>query len=124
MAEKSEQMSVLEMSQGAIMELVDREMSRVVENIVDPNAKADAKRKIVVTLELTPSADRKIITVKSSAKSTLVPTDAVTTNLVIAGRPLTGEMAIYEAVAQVPGQIGLDGGEQERPRILKVPKVG
>ncbi len=124
MKEEFEAKSVMEMSGGAILERVNVEMARVVENILDPNAKADAKRKITVTLELTPSADRKNITVKTTAKSTLVPTDAVTTSLFIAGKPLSGEMAIYEAVPQVPGQIGMDGAEQSKPKILKIPYAG
>lgn len=122
--ENEERKSIMEMSSGAILELVDKEMSRVIDNILDPNAKADAKRKITITLELTPSADRRNITTKTTAKSTLVPTDAVTTNLVIAGKPLTGELAIYEAVAQIPGQMGMDGGEQHGPKILRIPKAG
>ena len=124
MKEEFEPKSVMEMSGGAILERVNVEMARVIENILDPNAKADAKRKITVTLELTPSSDRKNITVKTTAKSTLVPTDAVTTSLFIAGKPLSGEMAIYEAVPQVPGQLGIDGSEQSRPKILKIPYAG
>lgn len=124
MTEELEAKSVMEMSGGAILERVNVEMARVIENILDPNAKAEAKRKITATLELTPSADRKSITVKTTVKSTLVPTDAVTTSLFIAGRPISGEMAIYEATPQVPGQLGMSGAEQERPKILKLPNAG
>ena len=30
-----------------------------------------------------------------------------------------GEVAVVEMVPQIPGQIGMDGGEQERPKVLK-----
>lgn len=105
--------SILEMSMGAILERVD------IDNILDLNTKPNAKRKITVTLELIPSADRKTITVQSTAKSALVPTDPVTTSLFITTQPGTGEMVVEEMVPQVPGQMALDGGEQEQPKVLK-----
>lgn len=57
--EQFDKKSILEMSMGAILERVDYEMGRVLENVLDPNTKATAKRKITVGLELVPSADRK-----------------------------------------------------------------
>lgn len=59
MNEQFDKKSILEMSMGAILERVDYEMGRVLDNIIDPNTKATAKRKITVNLELIPSSDRK-----------------------------------------------------------------
>ena len=42
--------SVLEMAMGAIAEITDYEVERVVANIMDPNTAATAKRKITITL--------------------------------------------------------------------------
>ena len=111
--------SILEMSRGAILERVNYEMGKVIDNILDPNTKPDAKRKLTLTLELTPSADRKTITVHTTAKSTLVATDPVTTGLFITSQPGTGEMLVAEMVPQIPGQLDFGGGEQESPNILK-----
>ena len=108
-----------EMSMGAILERVDYEMGKVMDNILDPNTKATAKRKISVTLELIPSADRRTITVQSTAKCSLTPTDPVTTSLYITNAPSTGELLVAEMVPQVPGQLALDGEEQDHPKILK-----
>lgn len=83
------------------------------------NTKATAKRKISVTLELIPSADRRTITVQSTAKCSLTPTDPVTTSLYITNAPSTGELLVAEMVPQVPGQLALDGEEQDHPKILK-----
>lgn len=83
MSDQLDKKSILEMSMGAILERVDYEMGKVMENILDPNTKATAKRKISVTLELIPSADRRTITVQSTAKCSLTPTDPVTTSLYI-----------------------------------------
>ena len=118
MSEQLDKKSILEMSMGAILERVDYEMGKVIDNILDLNTKPNAKRKITVTLELIPSADRKTITVQSTAKAALVPTDPVPTSLFITTQPGTGEMVVAEMVPQVPGQMALDGGEQEQPKIL------
>lgn len=118
MTEQLDKKSILEMSMGAILERVDYEMGRVLDNILDPNTKPTGKRKITVSLELVPSADRRTITVLTTAKATLVPTDPVTTSLYITNQPTTGEMVVAEMVPQVPGQTALDGTEQAQPKIL------
>ena len=123
MSEQLDKKSILEMSMGAILERVDYEMVKVIDNILDPNTKPTGKRKITVGLELIPSADRKTITVQTTAKSTLVPTDPITTSLYITNQPGTGEMVVAEMVPQVPGQLGMDGGEQDRPKVLKFTNI-
>lgn len=116
-----ESKSILEMARGAILERVDFEMDRVLKNIQDPNTNPNAKRKLTVTLELIPAADRKTIIVKATAKSALVPTEPVVTSLALGGVPGTGEAAIFEMTPQVPGQYSLDGTVQEPPKVLKLP---
>lgn len=111
--------SIMRMARGAFEERVDYEMDKVIQNILDPNTKATAKRKISVTLELIPSADRRTITVQSTAKCSLTPTDPVTTSLYITNAPSTGELLVAEMVPQVPGQLAFDGEEQDHPKILK-----
>lgn len=118
MGEQLDKKSILEMSMGAILERVDYEMGKVIDNILDPNTKPTGKRKITVSLELIPSADRRTITVQTTAKSALVPTDPVTTSPFITNQPGSGEMVVAEMVPQVPGQMALDGAEQGQPKIL------
>lgn len=118
MSEQLDKKSILEMSMGAILERVDYEMGKVLDNILDPNTKATAKRKITVGLELIPSADRRTITVQTTAKCTLSATEPITTSLFITTQPGTGEMVVAEMVPQVPGQYSIDGDIQEQPKIL------
>ena len=118
-----EKKSILEMSRGAILERVDYEMGKVIDNILDPNTKPTGKRKITVLLELVPSSDRNTITVQTTAKSTLVPTDPITTSLFITAQPGTGEMVVAEMVPQVPGQMGIYEGEQDNPKVLRFTNV-
>lgn len=103
---------------GAIKERVDYEMAAILDNILDPNTSATSKRKLQLTLELKPDADRRTITVSCSAKSTLVPTNPVYTSLYVGEDRRTGEMQVMEMVPQVPGQQSLDGSEQDMPRVL------
>lgn len=44
MSDQLDKKSILEMSMGAILERVDYEMGKVMDNILDPNTKATAKR--------------------------------------------------------------------------------
>lgn len=65
--------SILQMARGAFVERVDYEMHKVIDNILDPNTKATAKRKITLTIELVPDDERQQINVQVTAKSTLAP---------------------------------------------------
>lgn len=69
--------SVLEMAMGAIAEITDYEVERVVANIMDPNTAAKAKRKITITLTFTPDDYRQQIGMDAQAKTSLVPVQPV-----------------------------------------------
>lgn len=120
MTQQLDKKSILEMSSGAILERVDYEMGKVLDNILDSNTKADAKRKITVTVEFVPSADRRTIVVKTTAKSTLCPTDSILTSLYVTGESGTGEVTVAELTPDNPGQVYIDGSVQEEPKILKI----
>lgn len=111
--------SILRMASGAIEEKVDYEVTRVIDNIPDVNTKPDAKRKITITLTFQPDAERKHISVQAEAKSTLVPTAAVATSMIITPDG-NGEMVVAELTPQIPGQLNLSGGEQAQPKILRL----
>ena len=78
--------NLLEVARGAIGERLDYELSKVVDNIADLNTKADAVRKITLTL----SDEGK---------------------------------ALVEMLPQVPGQMALDGSEQDEPKVIAIKKA-
>lgn len=121
--EKDTRSSILQMAKGAIQERVDYEVSKVIDNILDINTEATAKRKITLTVELKPDENRQFIRVNASAKSTLAPVVPIGTTLGIAADE-NGEMVIVESVPQVPGQISMDGTEQDAPKLLKIAAQG
>ena len=107
--------SILEMCNGAFKERADYEMSRLIDNILDPNTDPTAKRKVQITLELRPDADRTTVAVGCSVKSSLAPTYPVSTMLYIAAND-----TVIEMTPQIPGQLGLDEEEQEPPAQLRL----
>ena len=112
--------SILEMARGAIMERVDYEMARVIENVLDQNTKPTAKRKVTINIEITPDDAREILTVNTTAKSTLAPTNPVTTALFLGEQ--NGEVCAVEMTPQTPYQQSLFDKEQEAPAVLNIVK--
>lgn len=119
MPQQVEKKSIVQMAMGAIQERIDYEMTKVIDNIVDLNTKAAAKRSLVITIDLLPGEDRQTIAVSATAKSKLCATNAVMTSLFITN-DVNGEMAVVEMVPEIPGQLGLDAEEQPRPQILQL----
>lgn len=109
--------SILQMARGAIQERADYEMSRLLDNILDPNTAATAQRTLTITLKLKPDDTRQNIAVSCVAKSTLAATNPVTTSLYVAD-----EETIVEMVPQIPGQTAIDAPDQEAPPLLKLIK--
>lgn len=56
---------------GAAVELFGHELEKIAANIVDPNTKATAKRKVTLTFEFTPDEDREEVHCHVAAKSTM-----------------------------------------------------
>ena len=110
--------SILQMARGAIQERADYEITKILENILDPNTSATAARKLTLTLTLKPDDTRQNIAVGVVAKSTLAATNSVTTSLYVAD-----EETIVEMVPQVPGQLDMDGQEESAAPMLKLIKA-
>lgn len=109
--------SILDMAHGAFKERTDYEMTKAIENILDPNTIATKERSVTITIKLKPDDSRQNISVMVEAKSKLQPAAPLPTNLYVAGDG-NGEVQAVEMVPQVPGQQSLDGAEQEESKIL------
>lgn len=119
MGNKLNRESVLRMAQGAFEERVDRAMAEAIDNILDPNTKATAKRSITLNIELRPDEERSRIEVSVSVKTKLATLNPVPTSLAIVADG-NGELVVAEMVPQVPGQMSMAGDIQEEPKILKL----
>ena len=98
MAEK--EASILQLARGAIMERADYEIAKIIDNILDPNTRASAKRKLQLTIEFLPDDNRQTISVAAVAKSTLCPTNPVATALFVSGDNLGEVHAVLEEYTQ------------------------
>ena len=121
MDNKEHLMCILDMGYGAIKERADFELSKIVENIIDPNTNATKTRTLTIQMKITPDTERQNLKVETVVKSKLEPTNPITTPMYIASDG-NGEMCIVEMTPQLPGQISIDGGEQEQPGIIKLRK--
>lgn len=112
--------SFLELGRGAMLERFDYEMQKVVDNILDPNTPAIKPRKVSLTITLKPDADRQQIVHEVVVKSNLQPTNPIAGSTAIMSR--NGSVSLVEMVAQIPGQMAVDGDEQREPDVIQFPR--
>ncbi|MCI8403272.1 MAG: hypothetical protein HFE49_00050 [Clostridia bacterium] len=118
---KVENAKILDVARGAIGELLDYELMKVVDNISDLNTKAESVRKLTITVSFKPDSARQNISMSTQIKPTLVPTNNVETALYLAES--SEGRALVEMVPQTPGQIAFDGSEQEQPKVIQIKKA-
>lgn len=75
--------SITEMAMGAIQERVDYEMSKIIDNIIDPNTNPTKKRQLTLTITFEPDDERRMVKVSAQSKSKLEPTSPVATALLL-----------------------------------------
>ena len=112
--------SILELDHGAVIELADYGMAKLLDDIMNPNTQATSPCTLTITVKITPNEQRTKFSVEYTPKlgfGKMLPLE--TTLHAIADRE-TGEMCMVEATPQIPGQMEFDGGEQERPVQLRV----
>lgn len=113
--------SFLEMNRGAILELVDYELCRVFDNIMDINTPAAKARKLTIAIDLKPNEDRTQINHSAVVKSSLQPTSPITGSLAVVS-DTNGVVQMVEMVPQIPGQLYLSGEEQQEPNVISFQK--
>jgi hypothetical protein len=96
-----------ELAGGAVHEKFNREMKRVLANIMDPNTDPEKKRKITITLTIAGDENRMTTNVSVAAKSTLAPARDVSTKLVIGEDP-RGNIVGQELKSGIVGQTYMD----------------
>lgn len=111
------QKSILEMARGALMERADYELERVIENILDVNTPSDKKRKLTVTLELTPSGNRSMVAISAYAKSTLCATEPVQAQFWL-GVDKNGVPGMREMLAESPDQTVMEEVEERAQPVI------
>lgn len=111
--------SILAMAGGQIQELIDREMGKIVDDIMDATRAPTEKRKLTVTMEFKPDVERRMIAVAVNCKCSLAP--AIGTGTMLTALPDGfGHQVFAELVPEVPGQMDMDEDEQGQAVALRV----
>ena len=118
---KLDKKSILDMAMGAFKERADYEMSKIIDNIVDPNTSAAKKRSLTVKIDIMPDSERQNLRITTTVSAKLEPTNPVSTSLYITPGE-NGEAMVVEMVPQIPGQISLEDNEQQEPSVLRLVK--
>lgn len=105
---------------GAVAELYTRAMQEVAVNVLDPNTKATAKRKVIITLEIAPNEMRDIADMNVSIKTSLAPHANVSGRLLFdrdkSGKAVCGEYGTNSRQLAITvaedGETGVDTKEE------------
>lgn len=117
--------SIIDLKNGAIKEVIEEELEKIIGNIKDENTDPTKKRSITITLTFRGNADRSQIFMTSVAKTKLEPIKPVEITLLNCYEENhdTGEMfpVLKELTSIAPGQIDFDGNIFE-PEVVLVGK--
>lgn len=91
---------------GAFAERVEQALLEVAENILDPNYKADAPRKINICMTIKPDEERDMANMELDIKLTLAPKQQVKTRLLF-NRDSKGNATCGELNSADPNQLEL-----------------
>lgn len=111
-----ESTSIIEMARGAVIERIDLEMFRVMENVQDLNTEPSKTRSITIKVAFKPDNSRENIKVSYQVQSSLAPAAPIETSLYAGMRK--GKIFAVENIPQIPGQMALNNTEQEPPRLV------
>ena len=110
---KIDKLALATMAQGALQELFEHELEKVVENISDPNTSIKKARKITIEFKFLPTDEsRDLVSIDITPKTSLAPTEGTTTKMVIGtdgktlvareyGNQIQGQMKIDEETGEV-----------------------
>ena len=111
-----------ELMDGAMTERFNRELDRVLNNVFDPNTSPKAKRQIQIIIEVIPNERRDAAEFKTYVKSKLAPMMAISQTVFLRQDDL-GNVTATEITKELPGQISMEGTEQELPKVIEFGNV-
>ena len=110
-----------ELMDGALTERFNMEMERVLRNVFDPNTDPKAKRQIIITIEIQPNERRDAAGFTMDVKSKIAPPIKMSQTCFLF-QDDEGNVTATEITKQVPGQIDMNGQEQQMPRVVEFGK--
>ena len=118
-----------ELAGGTLQEKFDRELTRVVENMQDPNTPFNEKRGITINISFHQNELRDDAKIEISVKSKLAGVISAKTNFAMGKDLKTGQVMIQEYGKQIPGQMSIsdmatvEEKEPEKSKITAMPRA-
>ena len=116
---KEEDLTLGNLGNGGAVELFEDELANVLENILDVNTEAKAKRKITLVVTFKPSADRDSAEVETKCTSALAPMNSAHATVFLARH--RGKV---RAITHDPRQLQMEFDEDSKPRTVKKGAAG
>lgn len=95
---------------GALLDRVNNDMQKIMENIYDPNTDATKARKLNITITLNPDKNREVIATDLVTKITLASASSVSTTMLVGKDVNTGKVVGRELASGAKGQTYFDKG--------------
>lgn len=103
---------------GTLQEKFDREITRVIDNMQDPNTPFGEKRKITINISFVQNEMRDGAKIEISLNSKLAGVISAKTNFAMGKDLKSGEVVVNEYGKQIPGQMSFSdlGQKEEGPQ--------
>ena len=106
MSDKTIKLDLSQIGDGGLQEKVDKELEKVIVNILDPNTETKTARKLVITLTMKSDDTRQTVSTTMEVKSTLAPQKAIATTVLVGQDD--NQVYANELKSSMPGQTYFD----------------
>ena len=110
---KDEEISLVNLAEGAGIELFDLELRKVIANIEDPNNQRKFKREVRLKVVFEPAETGTMVDVKISCETKLAARNVVQTNVIYGRDPITRTLEAREFVPQQKELPGFPGRNED-----------
>ena len=102
---------------GGLEERFNQELTKVWQNVYDPNTNPTAARKVVMEVKIVPNERRDSVQFHVNVSSKLAPHVALTQTVMLS-LGADGTITATERTEQVPGQLDMEGNEAPLPSTI------
>lgn len=109
--------SLSDLMDGGLEERFNQELTKVWQNVSDPNTNPTAARKVVMEVKIVPNERRDSVQFHVNVSSKLAPHVALTQTVMLS-LGADGTITATERTEQVPGQLDMEGNEAPLPSTI------
>lgn len=109
--------SLSDLMDGGLEERFNQELTKVWQNVYDPNTNPTAARKVVMEVKIVPNERRDSVQFHVNVFSKLAPHVALTQTVMLS-LGADGTITATERTEQVPGQLDMEGNEAPLPSTI------